>query len=502
MVRMLSCIAVFLMLEISFSRAQTVLPDSIENRYHKQPRDSNFVVLMVREGDRYLKTKPALSRQMGMYASELSRSLNYRRGYARSLTLVGNSYWYEGIYGYAHNYYLLAARQYQSIGDRYGLGKVYNNIGEVNKKMENRKEALNYLVRSVNLRPGDTTLALTLFNIAELYLQENNFSEALSYTEKSMKLAVLYSDQRSINYNNWSMAKIKLASGKTREGIAYYNKAIEGWKESNDSRPLIQAYHELAEIHLATNRFGGAEFYIHEAHRLSKRINSADLLAEGMLLQSRLYAANGNSGKAYEYLVQHNILQDSIEELSKTEQIARIQTLYETEQRDRENEQLRADQVLKDQKLKSREGLIAAISTSLLLLSILIAMLVRQRSKIMHTNQVLKSKNEEINFQKEAIEVQAVALLKLNEELQDLNKTLEQRIDERSKQLIVQNRKLAEYSFVNAHKLRAPVASILGLIQLMPQVEDHERELILKHLKTCSEQLDSIIQEISRNLES
>jgi signal transduction histidine kinase len=86
--------------------------------------------------------------------------------------------------------------------------------------------------------------------------------------------------------------------------------------------------------------------------------------------------------------------------------------------------------------------------------------------------------------------------------LQHLNKTLETRIEERSKQLLLQNQKLAEYSFVNAHKLRAPVASIIGLIQLLDQVDPPDRETVLTHLKTCAVQLDHIIQEIGRNLQT
>jgi signal transduction histidine kinase len=115
---------------------------------------------------------------------------------------------------------------------------------------------------------------------------------------------------------------------------------------------------------------------------------------------------------------------------------------------------------------------------------------------------LLYQQRKKISLQKEAIEMQAVALLKLNEELKELNRNLEARIGERTSQLTVQNLRLAEYTFINAHKLRGPVASILGLINLLNQVAPEEKESILAHLKTCGEQLDAIIHEVSRNLES
>jgi signal transduction histidine kinase len=54
---------------------------------------------------------------------------------------------------------------------------------------------------------------------------------------------------------------------------------------------------------------------------------------------------------------------------------------------------------------------------------------------------------------------------------------------------------------MNAHKLRAPVASILGLINLFHVAAPAEQRVILNYLKTCGEQLDNTIRAINQNLE-
>jgi signal transduction histidine kinase len=66
---------------------------------------------------------------------------------------------------------------------------------------------------------------------------------------------------------------------------------------------------------------------------------------------------------------------------------------------------------------------------------------------------------------------------------------------------MIQNQKLSEFAFVNAHKLRSPVASILGLLSLFPQASATERDEIFEHLKSSSESLDKIIRELGRNIE-
>ena len=145
--------------------------------------------------------------------------------------------------------------------------------------------------------------------------------------------------------------------------------------------------------------------------------------------------------------------------------------------------------------------MIIAVSFTLLIAGVLTIILLRQRKQILRANKDLQAKNEEISFQKNAIESQAEALLILNEELKDLNKSLDGRIDERTRQIIQQNQRLAEYTFINAHKLRAPIASILGLINLFQQADAKEQKVILNHLKTCADQLDLTIRTINLNLE-
>jgi signal transduction histidine kinase len=200
-------------------------------------------------------------------------------------------------------------------------------------------------------------------------------------------------------------------------------------------------------------------------------------------------------------MYKHTVLKDSVYNLAKTEQIARLQTMFESETKERENQRLKSEQQFRESQLKLQRQVIYGISISLVLTDIMAWFLYRQRHKILSVNKILQEKNDEIGTQKLAIEMQATALIKLNEELQGLNKNLEARIENRTHQLTLQNQKLTEYTFVNAHKLRAPVSSILGLINLINQSSPEEYSIILNHLKTCGHQLDTITRQLSRDLE-
>lgn len=465
------------------------LPDSLRQRFEGVERDSAYVDKLNSLATSYLKTNPDVTRTVAAHTLDVSLKMKYVRGYARALTVMGNSYWYEGIYEFAQNYYLLAARQYQSIQDSVGLGQTYNNIGEVYKKLGENEKALPYLLRSRDMTKSDSIhYPLTMYNIGELYLRIGKIDEARDYISRSFAAAKAGNLTRVMAFDYWGMGALKKVERRYEEALADYFKAEELWRSLGEIRSLIQTNQEIADIYKLQRNFTEAEKRLIDAMKMTGQINVADLQVTTYQRLSALYAQQGKHERALYFLTRHNSLKDSVYNLLKAEQIARLQTIYETETREKENQQLRSEREIRNSELRTQRITLIAISVFLALAGIFAWFLYQQRRRIA--------------FQKDAIEMQAVALLKLNEELQQLNRNLEERITERTSQLTIQNQRLTEYTFINAHKLRAPVASILGLINLVHQVSPDEREAILGHLKTCGDQLDSIIREVSRNLEA
>ena len=89
-----------------------------------------------------------------------------------------------------------------------------------------------------------------------------------------------------------------------------------------------------------------------------------------------------------------------------------------------------------------------------------------------------------------------------DEEIKGINENLENIVLERTRELEKKNKALEEYAFINAHRLRSPVASILGLINLMNKVHlNDEAKGIMSHLRDSTEKLDATVSTITKAIE-
>jgi signal transduction histidine kinase len=136
------------------------------------------------------------------------------------------------------------------------------------------------------------------------------------------------------------------------------------------------------------------------------------------------------------------------------------------------------------------------IITMVIYLIVVISLIIYKRSlekyegeQVIFTSS-LKEKNEIIEAQKSRLELSND---ELNEELRNKNKELVKSISE-----------LRQFSYTLSHNLRSPVASILGLsniLQLQNSKVDEETKIILDHIRKSSQNLDETISDLGNLLE-
>jgi signal transduction histidine kinase len=134
------------------------------------------------------------------------------------------------------------------------------------------------------------------------------------------------------------------------------------------------------------------------------------------------------------------------------------------------------------------------VQGGLLLAMVAIFMIVLIRTRYNLTVKEIKAR---LALQASNEEIQAQA-----EEIRGINENLEGIVRKRTSELEQKNKALEEYAFINAHKLRSPVASILGLMNLMKKTPlNEETRLITEHLTQSTVKLDEVISTMTEALE-
>lgn len=83
------------------------------------------------------------------------------------------------------------------------------------------------------------------------------------------------------------------------------------------------------------------------------------------------------------------------------------------------------------------------------------------------------------------------------DQIQAINDNLERMIKERTSELENKNKALEEYAFITAHKLRSPLATILGLVSLIEMMKLQEEDrIVISHLNESAKKLDKIVHSV------
>lgn len=132
-------------------------------------------------------------------------------------------------------------------------------------------------------------------------------------------------------------------------------------------------------------------------------------------------------------------------------------------------------------------GLLLAFS------GLLMAILVQTRYQLTIKTLTAKVLLQESN---KALEMQTQTVKELNENLELL-------VKERTLEILKKNQALEEYTFVNSHKLRSPVANIVGLAYLLNQESlSPTASEIAQHLLNVSQQMDQVVKDTTKKLNS
>lgn len=418
-----------------------------------------------------------------MYANkalELSKKINYLDGIAESYRQKGIANFYQNESANAYDNYLNSLNFFKQSHNEEGEAKVYNNIGNLYRDIEYEK-GLDFfkqsliLAKKLNLKD---LIAGIYLNMGNIYQKKKNYNQALNtYRQGNLIFSELnHYTGLTQTLQNMGVCYHKLDLHDKAE--KYLVKAISKAKENDLNFIIASTNLTLSSVYIDQERYKEAQAAINEGLSYAKIINDSRLQYDYLYTSYELESKQKNYEKALNYLIQV-YKKDSI---SYKNNVADQIQLINVQNRQRD-ELTRKELTIAKQRYT--EILFIGSAAVACLAFMIILLLIFHVKRKARTNKQLNQLNQEISLQKE--------------NLDKINHSLEEIIEDRTKDLKIKNHKLSQYSSHLSHQIRGPVATLKGLM-LLEKDNLIDNEELMKEINKCVGDIDDQIININETL--
>lgn len=392
-----------------------------------------------------------------------------------------------------------ALKIFDEINYSKGIGRVYNYIAIIHFRQKQYIQALEFYQKSLEaklLDPDTISIGWTYNNIGATYEHLEDYEQALKYYNLALDIAKTFNSRilNAASYGNIGIIYQK--TGLLNESLESHLQSLKVFQEIDNKQYIAEAYQHIASIYLEQNKLNESEQYLINGLQLSQEINDRQRQAKFYETLIQLNEQNGDYLIALSYYKLLIVVKDSLFNISNSKQMAELQTKYETGHKQKENELLKKSVESKNFIIISTSIMIAL----LLVLSFLLYLFYRSKRRSHNELQYL---NQQVMEHKEELITQSEDLRRANNEIRSVNDNLEKAVESRAKEMKIQNEKLIQYAYSNAHKVRGPLARILGILSIMKVQGENNNDLLLNidQLYDSAQELDGIIKELNKILE-
>ncbi len=267
---------------------------------------------------------------------------------------------------------------------------------------------------------------------------------------------------------------------------SYYDQAIALNLAFRDTVEIINNLINLGTVNTSLKAYSTAEYQLKRALILTANGHYLDQ-------RGRIYSALRNLASvmeqykdAYFYFLSYQRITDSLYSQKQMEKTLELEAMYANLMKDRD--------LLKAREDIAQQRVYMVLAAGVVFITVIIIVFMWRFIRIKRANE------RALLLLNQSIETQASELSLANQQVNRVNETLEDTIRQRMEVIRAQNQRLLEFSFMNSHKIRAPLATLLGLLNLFEEERPPSDELI-SHMKVTAEKMDQMIHEVSRQLE-
>jgi tetratricopeptide (TPR) repeat protein len=347
--------------------------------------------------------------------------------------VLGSVYMDKGNYTLALNETLNALRFFEEVGDKVRKGDALLQLGQIEYKLGNFNASLAYEEEAFAIYRDEDDKVYQSYaaNHAGLAAEAlGDMQKAEEYQRAAMTLAQEMGVKSVLSTALRDLGRIHAKKGLLNDARTFLEESYKVSESTGIQLDIASSLKELAQVDYQSNEFSEALNKMDRVIEMTESIGAISILGQSYRERSQIHESLGKYTNAIADLRTYQIINDSIFNSRKSQQIEELKTIYETEKKE-------AEIALKEEEINTlnaqakvnrlTKGLYAGGMASALALSGLLVFGYRQKMK---KNKIAREKQEEIYKQeiahkKKELASQTLHLVQKNTFIQELMDNLE-----------------------------------------------------------------------------
>ena len=296
-----------------FSAAQKVKSDSLFALIKKDKDDTSKVNHMNDLAKLLQNQFPDSSITICQRAIHLSEALNYNKGLSNSFLNLGVSYYYKGDFSSTHDNLKKAETIIEEllVNSKNDLSlisiktRILRNIGNTYVQQGNYSSALDYFIKTLKICENiDDKIGIERIqgNIGVVYANQNNYSKALEYDLKAYKTAEGLNDQTGMYTYLGNLGIIYREKGDFQNALTYYFKSLNICEKIGDKYALARNYNNIGITYDAMHQSEKAMEFSSKALEIDKEMNNQEGLTRDYCNLGNMLSYAGKYSESFDCL--------------------------------------------------------------------------------------------------------------------------------------------------------------------------------------------------------
>ena len=397
-------------------------------------------------------------------------SIDHPIGIAYCLSDLGVIHAFNGEYIQASKLYIKALRIFEKHDYKLGVARVFSSLGFFYKRQSQDKKAVEYFTLALEKAEEANDkywIGMSLMGLTKLLRKKEKFEEAFKLNERLIQIAENLNSNYILLDAQKNQAFLLYDLENFDKSITAAFSALDLMELQNRKQSKSMIFNLLAKNYIQQNKLDQAFNYLEKVASNPKVSKSNRAITHS--IETKYWEKKGDFQKAFESQRKYIRLKDELNKKERSIAISRLESSYQLGQKQTEINSLNEKNELQQQVLYKRNMLLlTVIGLSLLVITLL------------YRNYYFK---------------------------QQLNKTLESKISERTKdlekaktKLEASNEELKKFAHLTSHDLREPLRNIFGFFHLLEKRKSNLAEKTTQEYinlaKKNAVQMNNLIEDI------